>query len=156
VITGCAEEICCFLSQYGGAACEQLTGTGDRYLVQEADTQSLTDTARIMPLRLTQLHEGAWRACVAGPELVWDDGAPTEARLFDSRLRAFVAAAGLTFVEFIITSDENPRIVDLTTRPRFRLFGDDARRTIAEGLAEALTRGSGVPIPALVISRELP
>src|SRR5262249_10859845 len=97
VITDCAKEISRFLSQHGGAAADQLTGTGDRYLAQEADTQRLTDTARMMPLRLTKLHEGAWRVCVAGPRLVWDEGTPTEARLFDSRLRDFSVAAGLAF-----------------------------------------------------------
>jgi hypothetical protein len=156
VITGCAEEISRFLSQHGGAAGEQIIGTGDRYLAQEVDKQRLMDTARLMPVRLTELHEGAWRACVAGSQLVWDDDTPTEARLFDSRLRAFAAAAGLAFVEFIITSGETPRIVDVDSRPRFGLFGEAAKRAIADGLAEALARGSGVPCCAGVISRELP
>jgi hypothetical protein len=139
VITDCADEISQFLSRHGGAAGEQLAGTGNRYLAQEADTQRLTDTARMMPLRLTELHEGAWRGCIAGPQLVWDDGTPTEARLLDSRLRAFASAAGLSFVEFIVTSGETPRIVDVDARPRFGLFGEAAKRAIVEGLVEALT-----------------
>ena len=145
VITGCDDEISPFLSQQGGAASEQLTGTGDRYLAQEADAQRLTDTARMMPLRLTELHEGAWRGCVAGPRVVWDDGTASGARLFDSRLRAFSAAAGLAFVEFIITTDETPRVVDVNIRPRFELFGEAAQWAIAEALADELKRRSGDP-----------
>ena len=85
----------------------------------------------MMPLRLTELHEGAWRGCVAGPRVVWDDGTAS-GREFNSRLRAFSAAAGLAFVEFIIAADETPRVVDVDIRPRFELFGEAAQWAIAE------------------------
>ena len=62
-----------------------------------------------------------------------------------SRLRAFSAAAGLAFVEFIITTDETPRVVDVDIRPRFELFGEAAQWAIAEALADELKRRSGDP-----------
>jgi hypothetical protein len=140
VITGCGEQLSRFLKRQGGAAIEQTQGDGARQIVHESDAVPMAEAARIAPLRLTGLHEGAWRASIAGRRLVWDDATPAEAQDISPRLCAFAAAAGLAFAEFIVTSGSTPRMVEIAHRPRFELFGARARSEIAEGLAEALTR----------------
>jgi hypothetical protein len=145
VITGAAEEVSRFLRRQGGGAIESLAFGSWRQLVDESDAAEISETARIAPVRLTELHLGAWRACMAGAQLVWDDGTPAEAGKVSSRLQAFAASAGLCCVEFVITSGETPRIVDIEHRPRFELFGASARDAIAEGLAAALIQGSRLP-----------
>ena len=140
VITGDAGEISRFLARQGGAAIEHVTGHGARQLVPETDAAKVAEHAPLAPVRLTELHHGAWRACVAGPHLVWDDGTPDTAKDVSARLCAFAAAAGLGFAEFIVTSDKRPRVLDIEHRPRFELFGPVAREAIAEGVADALTQ----------------
>lgn len=156
VITGYADELSRFMERQAGAALEQIAGTGVRDLIQPSDVQHVAETAPMAPVRLTELHEGGWRACVAGPHVVWDDGTPDQARHLSSRLAAFAAAAGLAFVEFVVASGETPRMVDVEHRPRFELFGSTAQGAIADGVAEALLSGSGVPTQAKAASRALP
>ena len=156
VVTGYADELSRFMQGEAGAALEQIAGTGVRHLVQPSDAQHVAETAPMAPVRLTELHEGGWRACVTGPHVVWDDGTPDEARHLSSRLAAFAAAANLAFVEFVIASGETPRTVDIEHRPRFELFGSAAQNAIADGVAEALVSGSGVPTQAKAASRALP
>jgi hypothetical protein len=47
-------------------------------------------------------------------------------------------------------------MVDIEHRPRFELFGSTAQGAIADGVAEALVSGSGVPTQAKAASRALP
>ena len=140
VITGDAGEIARFLACQGGAAMEHTIGHGARQLVHEIDAAQAAEHAPLAPVRLTKLHQGAWRACVAGPHLVWDDGTPDAADHISQRLLAFAAAAGLQFAEVIVTSGERPRVVDIEHRPRFELFGPVAQQAITEGVADALTQ----------------
>jgi hypothetical protein len=144
VITGDADEIARFLARQGGAAMEHTIGYGARQLVHETDAAQAAEHAPLAPVRLTKLHHGAWRACVAGLHLVWDDGTPDAAEHISPRLLSFAAAADLRFAEFIVTSDERPQVVDIEHRSRFELFGPVAQRAIAEGLADALTEGGNL------------
>ena len=145
IISGDVEAFPDFLKRQGGAAMESLAG-GTRQLVHESEAAQMFETARMAPVRLTELHQGAWRACVAGSDLVWDDGTPEAAGEFSSRLRAVATAIGLSFVEFIVTAGDTPRMVDIEVPPRFELFGANAQRAIAAALAEVLARRSGLPI----------
>ena len=156
VVTGYADELSRFMQGQAGAALEPIAGAGVRHLVQPSGVHQVAETAPMAPVRLSELHEGGWRACVAGAHVVWDDGTPDEARRLSSRLAAFAAAAGLAFVEFVIASGEAPRMVDVEHRPRFELFGSAAQAAIADGVAEALVSGSGVPSRTKATSRALP
>ncbi|MBR0799471.1 hypothetical protein JQ615_29260 [Bradyrhizobium jicamae] len=156
VITGDVGEIMRFLAPQGGAAIEHANGCGARQLVPETRAAEIAEHAPLAPIRLTELHDGAWRACVAGPHLVWDDGTPDAATQISARLRAFAAAAGLRFVEFVVTSDEKPRVVDIEHRPRFELFGPLAQQAIAGGVADALTRNGNVRRDGETLARGSP
>ena len=145
IVSGDAEALAEFLKRHGGAAMESMAG-GARQLVDASEAAAIFQTARMAPVRLTELHQGAWRACIAGPHLVWDDGTPPEASALSSRLHAFAASVDLSFVEFVVTSSETPRMVDIEPRPRFELFGLKAQRAVADVLAETLAQRSGLPV----------
>ena len=145
IVSGDVKALTEFLKRQDGAAMESLAG-GTRLLVHESEATQMFETAGMAPVRLTELHQGAWRACVAGSHLVWDDGTPNAAHDLSSRLRAVAATIGLSFVEFIVTAGDTPRMVDIEVPPRFELFGANAQHAIAEALAEALVRRSGLPI----------
>ena len=144
IVTGDAGEITRFLARHGGAAIESTTAQGPRQLVPEIQAADVAEYAPLAPVRLTDLHHGAWRGCVAGPHLVWDDGTPDAANDVSARLCAFAAAADLRFAEFIVTSDVRPRVLAIEHRPRFELFGPIAQQAIAEGVADALTHNGNV------------
>ncbi|QPF83512.1 hypothetical protein IC762_27975 [Bradyrhizobium genosp. L] len=138
IVTSDAQELTRFMAAQGGAAIDPPAG-GVRQLVGADEKAELALGARRTPVRLTGLHQGAWRACLAGNSLIWDDGTAPDADRLTPRLRAFAARVGLSFVEFIVTSDAAPRIVDVEPRVRYELFGPLARRAIADALAGALT-----------------
>lgn len=139
VISADADELARFAAPQGGAAIDP-PAAGIRQAADTDQIAALSGQARQAPIRLAELHRGAWRACLAGPSLVWDDGTPAEAERLAPRLRAFAARVEMSCIEFIITSDAAPRIVDITAQPRFELFGPLAQRAIAGGLAEALVQ----------------
>ena len=141
IISGDATALTQFMERHGGAALESLAG-GARQLVDESEAAQISATAQMAPVRLTTLHQGAWRACLAGPHLVWDDGTPHQARDLSPKLLSFAASTGLSFLEFIVTSADTPRMVDIDVRPKFDLFGPDAQAAIADGLADALTQAN--------------
>ena len=141
IISGDAAALAQFIQRHGGGALESLAG-GARQLVDESEAAQISATAQMAPVRLTTLHQGAWRACLVGSHLVWDDGTPRQTRDLAPKLRSFAASTGLSFLEFIVTSGDTPRIVDIDVRPKFELFGRDAQGAIADGLADALTRAN--------------
>jgi hypothetical protein len=145
IISGDAQALAEFLQRHSGAAMESMAG-GARQLVDASEAAEIFQTARMAPVRLTELHQGAWRACIAGPHLVWDDGTPPAASALSSRLHAFAASVELSFVEFVVTAGETPRMVDIEPRPRFELFGLKAQHAIAGALAETLMQRSGLPV----------
>ena len=141
IISGDAKALAQFMQHQGGGAMESLA-EGVRQLVDESEAAQISATAPMAPVRLTKLHQGAWRACLAGPHLVWDDGTPRQASDLSPKLRSFAASTGLSFLEFIVTSGDTARMVDIDVRPRFELFGPDAQSAIADGLADALTQAN--------------
>jgi hypothetical protein len=141
IISGDAKALAQFMLRQGGGALESLVG-GARQLVDESEAEQISETSQMAPVRLTELHQGAWRACLVGPHLVWDDGTPREASDLSPKLRTFAASTGLSFLEFIVTSGDTPRMVDIEARPRFELFGPEAQRAIADALADALTQAN--------------
>ena len=141
IISGDARALAQFMQRQGGGAMESLAA-GTRQLVDESEAAQISATAPMAPVRLTELHQGAWRACLVGPHLIWDDGTPRQARNLSPKLRSFAASTGLSFLEFIVTSGDAPRMVDIDVRPRFELFGPDAQGAIADGLADALTQAN--------------
>jgi hypothetical protein len=155
IVSGDAGALARFLKQQGGAAMESIAG-GPRQLVADNEAATIFETAPMAPVRLTKLHHGAWRACLAGTRLVWDDGTPRAANELSPRLRAFAAAAGLSFAEFIVTAGDPPRMVDIETRPGFELFGPEAQRAIADGLVEALTQAGQARAADQTFARALP
>ena len=90
VVTGDAGEITQFLAPQGGAAIELTNGYGARHLVPQTRANEIAEHAPLAPIRLTELHQGAWRACVAGPQLIWDDGTPDAAKPLSARDRKSV------------------------------------------------------------------
>ena len=155
IISGDAWALAQFIQRHGGAAMESLAG-GARQLVDESEAARISATAQMAPVRLTALHQGAWRACLVGSHLVWDDGTPRQARDLSPKLRSFAASTGLSFLEFIVTSGDTPRMVDIDARPKFELFGPDAQRTIADGLADALTQANAACDRAKAFARAAP
>jgi hypothetical protein len=141
IISGDARALAQFMQRQGGGAMESLAGCV-RQLVDESEAAQISTTAQMAPVRLTALHQGAWRACLVGPHLIWDDGTPRQARDLSPKLRSFAASTGLSFLEFIVTSGDTPRMVDIDARPRFELFGPDAQSAIVDGLADALTQAN--------------
>jgi hypothetical protein len=124
-----------------GAAWVPFTGAGARYAAGVASLPGLTDTARLTPLHLSTLHDGAWRACVLGShDVVWDDTTPHAARALDPLLRRFAVAVALDAVELVVTAEPpgRTRTVEVAARPRFEAFGPVARAAIAAGLATLL------------------
>ena len=138
IISGDATALTQFMQRQGGGAMESLAG-GARQLVDESEAAQISTTAQMAPVWLTTLHQGAWRACLVGPHLVWDDGTPRRACDLSPKLHSFAARTGLSFLEFIVTSGDTPRMVDIDVRPRFELFGPDAQGAIVDGLVDALT-----------------
>lgn len=124
-----------------GAAWVPFTGAGARYPAGAASLSALTDTAKLTPLHLSTLHDGAWRACVLGArEVVWDDATPHAACSLDPLLRGFAAAVALDMVELVTTAElpGRARTVEVAAWPRFEAFGPVARDAIAAGLATML------------------
>ena len=139
IISGDANALAQFMQRHGGAAMESLAG-GTRQLADESESARISATAQMAPVRLTTLHQGAWRACLVGQHLVWDDGTPRQARDLSPKLHSFAAHTGLSFLEFIVTSGNAQRMVDIDVRPRFELFGPDAQSAIVDALVDALTQ----------------
>jgi hypothetical protein len=124
-----------------GAAWVPFTGAGARYMAGAASLPGLTETARLTPLHLSALHDGAWRACVLGArDVVWDDATPHNATALDPLLRRFAAAVALDAVELVMTAAPPglARTVEVSARPNFEAFGPVARVKIAAGLAKLL------------------
>jgi hypothetical protein len=155
IISGNAEALVQFVQRQGGAAMESLAGSA-RQLVDESEATQISATAQMAPVRLTALHQGAWRACLVGSQLVWDDGTPRQARDLSPKLQSFAASTGLSFLEFIVTSGDATRMVDIDVRPKFELFGPDAQGDIANGLADALTQANAACDHAKAIARAAP
>lgn len=141
VISADAQQLARFMARQGGAAIDPPAG-GPRQLAGADAAAELSDSASRAPLRLSELHEGAWRGCLVGTRLIWDDGTPPAADRLGQRLHSFAAQAGLSFVEFVVTSDAAPRIVDVEPRARYELFGPSAQRGIADALADVLTQAN--------------
>ena len=155
IISGDARALAHFMQRQGGAAVESLAG-GARQLVDESEAAQISAIAQMAPVRLTALHHGAWRACLVGPHLVWDDGTPRQARDLSPKLHSFAARTGLSFLEFIVTSGDPSRMVDIDVRPKFELFGPDAQGAIADGLADALTQANPACGDAKAFARAMP
>ena len=141
MITANAQQITRFMARQGGAAIDPAI-EGARQLVDANAITELCDRARQAPVRLSELHQGAWRACLAGTRLIWDDSTPPQAAALAPRLHAFAARAGLSFVELVVTADAAPRTVDIEARARYELFGPRAQRAIADALADTLVEAS--------------
>jgi hypothetical protein len=154
ILTDDTAQIEALLRSHGGVAYSPLTGGGVRHLAGPAEAEQLARLVQLTPLHLTPPHLGAWRACLIGGRVVWDDGTPAEAQAHDGRLQSFASAAGISFVELIIaplgsTGQNGPRTVDVQPLVRFTLFGTKAQSAIAVALADALLAAAGTsPLPA--------
>jgi hypothetical protein len=129
----CVAELLCG----PGVAWMPFAGGGNRYAAGKAALPGLTKTARLAPLHLTHLHDGAWRACVLGARhVVWDDSVPLPARELDPLLLCFAGRVGLNCLELVVTKcPSSVRTVNVTARPHFEAFGPAAQAEIATGLA---------------------
>jgi hypothetical protein len=130
-----------------GAAWMPFTGAGGRYTAGAASLPGLICTAKLTPLHLSTLHDGAWRACVLGTRnVIWDDATPLAARMLDPLLHEFAAEVELDAVELVITAEPpgRARTVEVAARPRFEVFGTAARAAIVAGLTRLLCGGPGL------------
>lgn len=117
--------------------------TPARYLIAtENDWHGLDVMQRCAPVCLTAPHGAVQLACVVGDQIVWDGPPPRERGTVETGLHRFAAAAGLDFVEVVLTEENGDvRVVAVAPQPHFERFGRAAQEAIADGLAGLLLAG---------------
>ena len=123
-----------------GAVYGPLSSDARYLLTEERDWNGLAALEDCAPVCLTYPHGTVQFVCVVGDGVVWEGEPSREAAFLESSLRNFAKVAGLGVVELAIASTARGlRVITVDCDPDLRHFGDAARRTIADGVADLLT-----------------
>jgi hypothetical protein len=122
-----------------GAIYTPLTA-GSGYLVAtDGAWEGLANLQERAPVCLSEPHGAAYPACIVGGDVVWDDGAPAEARALAPRLRRLAAVTGLGFLEAAIAPLRGGfGVVVVEPMPVLEHFAPSTRARILDVLTDLL------------------
>jgi hypothetical protein len=95
---------------------------------------------RYAPVCLAYPHEAPQLVCVVGEEVIYNGQPTPEAATLAPALHRFARAAGLTFLQLALaTNDQGVVVVSVEPYPQLEMFGDMAREEVLGAIVDILT-----------------